>query len=130
LRVLVGLVEATEGTARIAGRPHRELVDPLNQVGTMLEAAAHPARSARSHLRPMAVATAILVLVGAFVVEKLVGIFIGDAVAYLPYGSLTPLLRLEGSVIGALPAAIALALTTVALVAIAAALFTRRDITP
>jgi hypothetical protein len=59
-------------------------------------------------------ATAILVLVGAFVVEKLVGIFIGDEVAYLPYGSLTPLLRLEGSVIGAVPAAIALALTTVA----------------
>lgn len=75
-------------------------------------------------------ATAVLVLVGAFVAEKLVGIFIGDAVAYLPYGSLTPLLRLEGSVIGAGQAALALALTTLALVAIAAALFTRRDITP
>ena len=60
----------------------------------------------------------------------MVGIFIGDAVAYLPYGSLTPLLRLEGSVIGAGPAAIALALTTLALVTTAAALFTRRDITP
>ena len=55
LRILVGLVEATEGSARIAGRPYRELADPLSQVGTMLEAAAHPARSARSHLRAMAV---------------------------------------------------------------------------
>ena len=75
-------------------------------------------------------ATAVLVLVGAFVAEKLVGIFIGDGVAYLPVGGCTPLLRLEGLVIGAVPAAVALALTTLALVATAAALFTRRDITP
>ena len=75
-------------------------------------------------------ATAILVLVGAFVAEKLLGIFIGDAVTYLPYGSLTPLLRLEGSTVGAGQAAIPLALTTLALVATAAALFTRRDVTP
>jgi ABC-2 type transport system ATP-binding protein len=54
LRVLTGLVEPTEGSALIAGRPYRELPDPLSQVGTMLEAAAHPARTARGHLRAVA----------------------------------------------------------------------------
>ena len=54
LRILAGLVEATAGTARIAGRPYRELPDPLRQVGTMLEATAHPARTARNHLRAAA----------------------------------------------------------------------------
>ncbi len=54
LRILVGLVDATAGTARLGGLPYRELSDPLCQVGTMLEAAAHPARTARNHLRAMA----------------------------------------------------------------------------
>ena len=54
LRILSGLVEPTAGTARIAGRPYRELPDPLRRVGTMLEATAHPARTARNHLRAMA----------------------------------------------------------------------------
>ena len=49
---------------------------------------------------------------------------------YLPYGSLTPLLRLEGAGIGAAPAAGALALVALLLMAIAAVLFDRRDITP
>jgi ABC-2 type transport system ATP-binding protein len=54
LRALVGLIEATEGTTRIAGRRYADLVDPLRQVGTMLDAAAHPSRSARNHLRGIA----------------------------------------------------------------------------
>ena len=72
---------------------------------------------------------AVLVLVGAFFVEKVAGIFIGDAVAYLPYGLLTPLLRLEGATISQGPAAAALAVTTAVLVAVAAFLFARRDVT-
>ena len=54
LRALVGLVEPTEGVATIAGRRYRDLGDPLGLVGTMLEAAAHPARTARNHLRVIA----------------------------------------------------------------------------
>ena len=54
LRALVGLVEPTEGVATIAGRRYRDLGDPLSLVGTMLEAAAHPARTARNHLRVIA----------------------------------------------------------------------------
>lgn len=72
---------------------------------------------------------ATLVIVGAFFVEKIVGIFIGDAVAYLPYSLLTPLLRLEGATISQAPAAASLAVTTTALVALATVLFARRDVT-
>jgi ABC-2 type transport system ATP-binding protein len=54
LRSLLGLVEPTSGTALIDDRPYRELRDPLRRVGVMLEAAAHPARSARDHLRILA----------------------------------------------------------------------------
>jgi ABC-type transport system involved in multi-copper enzyme maturation permease subunit len=72
---------------------------------------------------------ATLVIVGAFFVEKIVGVFIGDAVTYLPYSLLTPLLRLEGATISQAPAAASLAVTTTALVALAAFLFARRDVT-
>jgi ABC-2 type transport system ATP-binding protein len=54
LRALVGLVEPTSGLATIRGRRYRDLADPLSQVGTMLEATAHPARTARNHLRVIA----------------------------------------------------------------------------
>ena len=54
LRALLGLVEATQGSAMIAGRHYSDLVNPLKQVGAMLEATAHPARSARNHLRAIA----------------------------------------------------------------------------
>ena len=54
LRILAGLVEPTAGTARITGCPYRELPDPLRRVGTMLEATAHPSRTARNHLRAIA----------------------------------------------------------------------------
>jgi ABC-2 type transport system ATP-binding protein len=54
LRSLVGLVTPTGGTATIHGVPYAELRDPLTQVGVMLEAASHPARSARNHLRVLA----------------------------------------------------------------------------
>ena len=54
LRSLVGLVSPTSGTATIHGVRYAELVDPLSQIGVMLEAASHPARTARNHLRVLA----------------------------------------------------------------------------
>ncbi|VXB92636.1 ABC transporter ATP-binding protein [Aeromicrobium sp. 9AM] len=54
LRALLGLVEPTSGTVRIAGSRYRDLDDPLRHVGAMLESSAHPARTARNHLRVVA----------------------------------------------------------------------------
>ena len=54
LRSLLGLVIPSSGVARIGGVAYAEIPDPLREVGAMLEAAAHPARSARSHLRVLA----------------------------------------------------------------------------
>ncbi len=73
---------------------------------------------------------AVMVIAGTFVAEKLVGMFIGDAAAYLPYGLLTPLLRLEGATIGAGAAAISLVAITTAVTGLAFVLFHRRDVTP
>jgi ABC-2 type transport system ATP-binding protein len=55
LRMLLGLVTPTAGTATIGGRPYRELADPARRVGAVLEASGfHPGRSARDHLRVLA----------------------------------------------------------------------------
>jgi ABC-2 type transport system ATP-binding protein len=54
LRSLVGLVAPSAGTATIHGRPYGALRDPVRQIGVMLEAASHPARTARNHLRVLA----------------------------------------------------------------------------
>jgi ABC-2 type transport system ATP-binding protein len=54
LRSLLSLVTPSVGSATIGGKAYGELRDPLRQVGAMLEAAAHPARSARNHLRVLA----------------------------------------------------------------------------
>lgn len=54
LRSLLGLVTPTSGTTTFAGRPYRELSHPLQEVGAVLEAAAHPGRTARNHLRMVA----------------------------------------------------------------------------
>jgi ABC-2 type transport system ATP-binding protein len=54
LRALLGLVEPTSGTVRIAGSRYRDLDDPLRHVGAMLEVSAHPARTAHNHLRVVA----------------------------------------------------------------------------
>jgi ABC-2 type transport system ATP-binding protein len=60
LRMLLGLVEPTEGTATINGRPYRELPDRSHQVGAVLEATgAHPGRTARNHLRLRALASRV-----------------------------------------------------------------------
>ncbi len=54
LRILVGLVSPTSGTATVKGHQYRDLALPQREVGTVLEAAAHPGRTARNHLRVLA----------------------------------------------------------------------------
>jgi ABC-2 type transport system ATP-binding protein len=57
LRMLLGLVTPTSGTAIINGRPYRELPQPRHVVGAVLEASnPYPGRSARDHLRIEALA--------------------------------------------------------------------------
>ncbi|HEX8802842.1 MAG TPA: ATP-binding cassette domain-containing protein [Acidimicrobiales bacterium] len=60
LRMLLGLVSPTAGTATVAGAPYRSLPDPLRQVGAVLEASGtHPGRTARRHLAVQAAAGGI-----------------------------------------------------------------------
>ena len=60
LRMLLGLVEPTKGTATIDGRPYVQLTDPLRHVGAVLEASSfYPGRTARNHLRVQATAGGI-----------------------------------------------------------------------
>jgi ABC-2 type transport system ATP-binding protein len=57
LRMLLGLVRPTAGTATIGGRAYAELADPLRQVGAGLDGSSfHPGRTARDHLRWVCVA--------------------------------------------------------------------------
>ena len=52
LRMLLGLVRPTEGTATIGGRTYDKLDRPLQSVGAALEASSfHPGRTAANHLR-------------------------------------------------------------------------------
>ncbi|HWS32015.1 MAG TPA: ABC transporter ATP-binding protein [Actinoplanes sp.] len=52
LRMILGLVTPTAGTATIGGVRYADLPDPLRHVGAVLEASsAHRGRSARNHLR-------------------------------------------------------------------------------
>jgi ABC-2 type transport system ATP-binding protein len=52
LRMLLGLVTPTAGTATIGGLRYAELREPSRTVGAVLESSAfHPARTARNHLR-------------------------------------------------------------------------------
>lgn len=57
LRMLLGLVTPTNGTATINGRPHDQLGNPARVVGSVLENEGfHPGRTARNHLRVYAAA--------------------------------------------------------------------------
>ena len=57
LRMLLGLVTPTSGTARINGRRYADIDEPLHVVGAALESSlAYPGRSARNHLRIAALA--------------------------------------------------------------------------
>jgi ABC-2 type transport system ATP-binding protein len=60
LRMLLGLVTPTAGTATINGRPFNQLGTPASVVGAVLEAQGfHPNRSARNHLRVYASAIGV-----------------------------------------------------------------------
>ncbi|NHA66862.1 ABC transporter ATP-binding protein [Phycicoccus flavus] len=55
LRMLLGLIRPTRGTATIGGRQYTTLSRPLSTVGAALEATNfHPGRSGRDHLRVLA----------------------------------------------------------------------------
>lgn len=60
LRMLLGLVTPSSGTATIGGVPYRTLPNPITTVGAALEAASfHPGRTARNHLRVYAAAAGL-----------------------------------------------------------------------
>jgi ABC-2 type transport system ATP-binding protein len=60
LRLLLGLAEPTAGEALVFGRRYRELDQPIRRVGAVLESSDfHPARSARDHLRALALAAGL-----------------------------------------------------------------------
>jgi ABC-2 type transport system ATP-binding protein len=55
MRMVMGLDRPTAGTALVAGRPYRDLMNPLREVGALLDAAAvHPGRRAYDHLLALA----------------------------------------------------------------------------
>jgi ABC-2 type transport system ATP-binding protein len=55
LRMLLGLAEPTAGEAFVFGRRYRDLDNPLQRIGAVLESTDyHPARSGRDHLRMLA----------------------------------------------------------------------------
>jgi ABC-2 type transport system ATP-binding protein len=57
LRMLLGLINSTHGTATFAGRRYAELAHPSAHVGAVLEQASfHPGRTGRNHLRVLAAA--------------------------------------------------------------------------
>src|ERR1700749_1887531 len=60
LRILLGLVSPTAGTAHINGHPYAEPSHPLHQVGAALEASGfYPGRTARDHLRILALTAGV-----------------------------------------------------------------------
>ncbi|NII69135.1 ABC transporter ATP-binding protein [Microbacterium ulmi] len=60
LRILLGLVKATSGTATIGGLSYAHLRNPLQTVGSVLEASSfHPGRSGAAHLRVYAQAAGL-----------------------------------------------------------------------
>lgn len=62
LRMLLGLVEPTEGSASVCGERYSRLSDPVRHVGAVFEATGfHPGRTARDHLRVLAAAAGLTV---------------------------------------------------------------------
>lgn len=59
LRVLLGLVRASAGTATFGGTAYHDLPRPLETVGAALEATFHPGRTARNHLKVYATAAGL-----------------------------------------------------------------------
>ncbi|MDK0518178.1 ATP-binding cassette domain-containing protein [Streptomyces sp. ML-6] len=60
MRLVLGLDRPTAGRATIGGRPYTTLDNPLRRVGALLDAqAAHGSRTARNHLRALAVSNGL-----------------------------------------------------------------------
>lgn len=60
LRMLLGLIRPTSGTATIGGRRYSELAHPMREVGAALEASSfHPGRSGANHLKVYARAAGV-----------------------------------------------------------------------
>jgi ABC-2 type transport system ATP-binding protein len=60
LRMLLGLVSITDGTATFGGKRYVELDHPIRHVGSALEATSfHPTRRAEDHLKTVALASGI-----------------------------------------------------------------------
>ncbi|MFV0462763.1 MAG: ABC transporter ATP-binding protein [Nostocoides sp.] len=60
LRMILGLIRPTEGTATVGGVPYLTIHQPIRTVGAALEAANfHPGRSGRDHLRVIAATAGI-----------------------------------------------------------------------
>jgi ABC-2 type transport system ATP-binding protein len=60
MRIILGLDAPTSGTALVGGRRYRQIVRPLRQVGSLLDATAvHGGRSPRDHLMSLAVSNGI-----------------------------------------------------------------------
>ena len=57
--MILGPIRPDAGTAAIAGKPYRELASPVRTAGALLEAAAHPGRAGRDHLRVLAAAAGV-----------------------------------------------------------------------
>jgi ABC-2 type transport system ATP-binding protein len=57
LRMVLGLVAPSSGTATIGGKRYNQLPDPIRRVGALLESSGcHPGRTALDHLRVLATA--------------------------------------------------------------------------
>ena len=84
LRMLLGLVSPSEGTAIINGYPYRELTEPRHVVGAMLESSgAYPGRTARHHLRIEALAEVAQTVDGVVILDH------GRLVTQAPLAELT-----------------------------------------
>jgi len=59
LRILLGLANPTGGSATFGGVGYRDLDQPQQRVGAVLEPAFHPGRSGRNHLRVLAVTAGV-----------------------------------------------------------------------
>jgi ABC-2 type transport system ATP-binding protein len=60
MRVILGLNRPTSGSVEVNGRRYHDAPYPLREVGALLDAkAVHPSRSARNHLRSLAVSNDI-----------------------------------------------------------------------
>jgi ABC-2 type transport system ATP-binding protein len=60
LRAIVGLVRPTSGGTSIFGKPYADLPHPARVVGAVLEAGdLHPRRTARNHLRVLAISSGV-----------------------------------------------------------------------